>query len=112
MVTICLLIGRFIHQHFALLPPSLYGMLLFALSLSFGNATGLLPEKIFHQPMLVILRFLSFVFVPVSVGVMQYGDLLIKSGVKIFLVGVVTTLCVITLVGWLSKLLLASDLDD
>lgn len=78
-------------------------MLLFALVLSFGNATGLMPEKVFHAPMAIILRFLSFVFVPVSVGVMQYGDLILRSGGKILLVGLVTTFSLMTLVGVLSR---------
>lgn len=111
VVTSCLLLGRYIHQFVALLPPSLYGMLLFALVLSVGNTSGFLPEKLFHAPMAVILRFLSFVFVPVSVGVMQYGDLILKSGGKIILVGVVTTLSLITIVGGLSKILLGDKVD-
>lgn len=106
LVTTCLLLGRVIHQYVAILPPSLYGMLLFALTLSIGNRTQLMTEKLIHQPIAVMLKYLSFIFVPVSVGLMQYGDLLLQHGVKILLVGCVTTLCVITLVAWLSKRLL------
>lgn len=108
VVALCLLSGRLIYQYVTLLPPSLYGMLLFALVLSFGNATGLMPEKVFHAPMAVILRYLSFVFIPVSVGVMQHGDLMLQSGGKILIVGLVTTFSLITLVGMLSRKLLGN----
>ncbi|WP_158971016.1 CidA/LrgA family protein [Paraglaciecola sp. L3A3] len=108
VVALCLMAGRLIHQPLPLLPPSLYGMLLFAIVLTVGNNTGLLPEKVFHQPMAVILRFMSFVFIPVSVGVMQYGDLILSSGGKILLVGLSCTFFMIALVGFLSKKLLAS----
>ena len=111
-VAISLSLGKLIHQYFAILPPSLYGMLIFALFLSVGNATQLMPEKLFHRPMSFVLRYLSFVFVPVSVGVMQYGDLLLQSGVKIILIGSVTTLCVISLVAWLAKRLLHEPSRD
>ncbi|MDU0354312.1 CidA/LrgA family protein [Paraglaciecola aquimarina] len=112
VVASCLTAGRLVNQSFSLLPPSLYGMLIFAIVLSIGNKTGLLPEKLFHAPMAVIIRFMSFVFVPVSVGVMQYGDLLLSSGLEILAVGISVTFSLLAIVGLLSKKLLGDESVD
>lgn len=112
LVTLCLTLGRVVHQYTSVLPPSLYGMLLFSLLLSVGNTTDLMPDKLFVKPMATIMRFISFVFVPVSVGLMQYGDLILESGGKILTVGLITTFCVITLTGWLSRKFLVNNSHD
>ncbi|MCF2948671.1 CidA/LrgA family protein [Paraglaciecola aquimarina] len=112
LVTLCLTLGRVLHQYIPVLPPSLYGMLLFALLLSFGHATQLMPDKLFVKPMATIMRFISFVFVPVSVGLMQYGDLILESGGKILTVGLTTTFSVITLAAWLSQKFLVNVTHD
>ncbi len=111
-VAICLLLGKVLSGMAPLLPASLWGMLCFAIGLTLMDLMGYSLKGLFQQPVNRIVKYLSFVFVPVCVGITQYGELIAQSGGKILLVGVSSTLVTLSVVAWLSKKCLNSSNND
>jgi holin-like protein len=72
------------------LPGNLLGML-FLLALL---ATGLVPLKWVESSASVLIRHLAFFFIPITVGLMGFGELFVDNGVAI-----VITLLVSAVVG-------------
>ncbi|WP_370980565.1 CidA/LrgA family protein [Agaribacterium sp. ZY112] len=107
-IALSLFIGRYINAHFALLPSSLWGMLVFAALL----ATPLLNVKESEQPIAWLMRYMPLVFLPICVGVIEYGALLAEVGWKLVFAGCVSTLLSLLLVARLAKALLPLDRDS
>jgi holin-like protein len=112
VVAVCLVLGKWLNVYAPFLPSSLWGMLCFALGLMVAERFGLSAQALFQQPVQRIVKYLSFVFLPVCVGIIQYGDLIAQSGGKILLVGMSSTLVALSVIAWLSRKWLVTGKDD
>ena len=77
------------------LPGSLTGLVLLAITL----ATGLLPMHFVEQTANALLSEMSLFFIPASVGLILYADLLFQNSVTIILTVLISTLIVLCLTG-------------
>lgn len=93
IIASCLMLGKGCALVFGFLPASLYGMLFFALILSSGKFN----TEAIGSNVAKMLYFMPIVFLPVCIGVMQYGELILSAGWKILLVGVTTSLITLLL---------------
>lgn len=83
------------------LPGNVLGMLLlFALLWS-----GAIPLRLVEDTALLLLRHLAFFFVPIAVGLMNYGGLLRDQGVALLLILIGSAACGIVATGFVSGLL-------
>ena len=94
--------GQFIvtrlHLHF---PGNVAGMLLlFALL-----CTGVVPERFFERSSSLLARHLPFFFVPIAVGVMALGSMVLSDGVPLLLVLVASAAVGLCVAGWLAQAL-------
>ncbi|CAH0539679.1 CidA/LrgA family protein [Vibrio marisflavi] len=80
LIFICLFIGKGIQSLLGVsIPGSIFGMLiLFALL-----ATNVVPLKWVKPGASLFIRYMVFLFVPISVGLMQHFDVLISSALPI-----------------------------
>jgi len=81
------LLGEGFAHLFGLLPGSLWGMLFLFLALRLG-----LPEGAVAPAARVLLRWMPLFFVPVGVGVLAYGELLLSHAAAVALALVLGTL--------------------
>jgi holin-like protein len=92
------LIVRGLHVHF---PGNVAGMLLlFALL-----CTGVVPERLFERSSTLLARHLPFFFVPIAVGLMTLGDMVVSEGLPLLLVLVASAAVGLCLAGWLAQAL-------
>ena len=94
--------GQFIvtrlHVH---LPGNVAGMLLlFALL-----CTGVVPERLFERSSSLLARHLPFFFVPIAVGLMTLGAMVVSKGVPLLLVLVASAAVGLCAAGWLAQAL-------
>ena len=94
--------GQFIvtrlHVHF---PGNVAGMLiLFALL-----CTGVVPERLFERSSSLLARHLPFFFVPIAVGLMTLGSMVVSKGVPLLLVLVASAAVGLCAAGWLAQAL-------
>jgi len=98
-VALCLALGRLLFSAMGGLPASIYGMIIFAVGLRIGVISDLKVGAAVD----FYLKNLTIVFIPVALGIMQYGDLLQSAGWKILLVAILTTVGGMIVVGHLSQ---------
>jgi putative effector of murein hydrolase LrgA (UPF0299 family) len=98
VVAVCLVLGKWLNVYAPFLPSSLWGMLCFALGLMVAERFGLSAQALFQQPVQRIVKYLSFVFLPVCVGIIQYG--------------MSSTLVALSVIAWLSRKWLVTGKDD
>lgn len=81
------------------LPGNLLGML-FLLALL---ATGLVPLQWVESSASVLIRHLGFFFIPITVGLMGFGELFVDNGVAIVITLLVSAVVGIGAVGFSSQ---------
>jgi holin-like protein len=81
------------------LPGNLLGML-FLLALL---ATGLVPLRWVESSASVLIRHLGFFFIPITVGLMGFGELFVDNGVAIVITLLVSAVVGIGAVGFSSQ---------
>lgn len=79
-----------------LMPASIIGMLMLAVALHFGLINPIWVERSAH----LFLRWMSLLFVPIGVGLVEHVSTLQSALVAILLTCVVATLGLLALVGW------------
>lgn len=89
-----LFLGKLIAHLLGGLPGSLYGMLIF-----FGLLqTGIIEAEKMRFFATHFIQYMPIVFLPVCVGVIEYGDIIQTFGIKLLFVGVTATFTTLTLV--------------
>ncbi len=93
-------IGTWIQEALALfIPGSIIGMLLlFSLLL-----TKVIPLKLAEKGSFFILRHMPLLFLPVTVGILQFLDLFSGKGIFIVVITIVSTLVILAIVGLLGE---------
>lgn len=94
-ICLCLLAGKLMAATFGGLPPSLYGMMCFSLTLHLRLFDG---EKI-QQSIGWIIKHMGVCFVPAGVGIINHYDLLRQHGFTLVAIIFVTTFVLLTLTG-------------
>lgn len=83
------------------LPGNVAGMLLlFALLCS-----RIVPVRLFERSSTLLSRHLPFFFVPIAVGLMDFGGMVVSQGWMLLLVLVASAAVGLCLTGWLAQLL-------
>lgn len=94
------LLGRWLQQTFNLfIPGSIIGMLLLFLVL----LTGRFKLAWVEEGAAFLLRHLPLFFIPVTVGIMEYTDLLLGEGFLLVVITIISTLIVMAAAGWTSE---------
>jgi holin-like protein len=104
-ISLSLGLGYALNYLLAGLPPSLYGMIIFALLLHFNLVNS---DKIKDSIKLIISN-MGICFVPAGVGAMNHLPLLKAQGLEIFLMILVTTMLLMAVVGHLAQALLVNN---
>lgn len=91
----CLVLGKLSAYFVPILPGSLYGLMIFSLSLHFRVFDG---EKI-KSTVVWCLKHMGVCFVPAGVGIINHLDLIKQFGLAIVFITFATTLILLTLVG-------------
>lgn len=82
-------------------PGNVAGMLLlFALL-----CTGVVPEHLFARSSALLARHLPFFFVPIAVGLMTLGSIVVSAGLSLLLVLIVSAAVGLCAAGWLAQAL-------
>lgn len=103
LLTVFYIIGRSIQQAFDLfIPGSIIGMLLLFSLLS----TKILPVRFIEQGSAFMLRHMPLLFLPVTVGILQFLDVFAGKGVFIIVIALISTVIVLVIVGLASQVLL------
>lgn len=84
------------------IPGSVFGML----TLFFLLWTGLIKEEWLTLVAGPLLKHLAFFFVPIAVGLMEWGDLFLEKGLLLFLPLVLSALVALLTTGGVVQLLL------
>ena len=95
----CLFLGKIAHWLIGGLPASLYGMLFFTLVLRLGIIDSAKIEGLAT----VSINYMPIIFLPVCVGVMQYWELIQRSGLAIFTAAIFATLMSLMVVAGLAQ---------
>jgi len=99
-IGICLAIGKFIAAEFHGLPGSLYGLILFTMSLHFSVFSA---AKV-QQSISWIISNMGVCFVPSGVGIINHFELIKQHGLTIVTIIFITTFLLLTLVGlWFER---------
>ncbi len=69
------------------IPGSIYGLLI----LFIGLTSGTIKVKWIYAGASLLIRYMAILFVPVSVGIVQYGDLLKTQGIVLTVPNIVST---------------------
>lgn len=77
------------------IPGSVLGMIILFTLLS----TGLIKEQWLSTAAPPLLKHLSFFFIPIAVGLMEWGDLFLEKGYLLFLPLVISTLVALLITG-------------
>jgi holin-like protein len=107
-VSVSLVLGQVLHDLIGGLPGSLYGLLIFALLL----AVKLVDADQIGPVVETYISYMPIVFVPVCVGIIEFGPLFASEGWKMILLGVAAVLLVLSLASMLSQWLLRNDHHD
>lgn len=94
-ISACLLVGYGVHFTVGGLPPSLYGMIIFTISLH----KKLINDKKVATTIHWILKNMGVCFVPAGVGIIEHYDLIKLYGVAMVLITFITTWLLLTFVG-------------
>jgi holin-like protein len=97
-------IGFFIVEHTHLpIPGNVMGMLVLFLLL----CTGVIRLEWIEKASLLLIKHLSFFFIPISVGLMTLGSLFIENGIFLLIALLISTLLGIVVSGKSSQTLLS-----
>ena len=96
------LIGSWLHAHGVPIPGGVLGLLLFFLAL----LTGVLKLGWVERGANLLLRHMVLLFVPLTVGLMEFGPVLRRNGVAILASLFVSFLAVLFTTGLLGRWLL------
>lgn len=108
-IFVFLWIGNFIQQHTGIpFPGSIIGMILLFVSMS----SGLMPVEVIRPSASLILKYMIFFFIPISVGLMNYFDLLLDNMVLIIVCTVGSNLLVTIVLSILLKRFDTKDLEE
>jgi len=97
IIYLCLYAGNAVA---VLLPITIPGSILGMLTLFTLLATQILPVDWVKPGCHLLIRYMALLFVPISVGVMNYTDVLSAQFGPIVVSIVVSTFLVLTIVGW------------
>ncbi|OKY25931.1 MULTISPECIES: CidA/LrgA family protein [Thalassotalea] len=92
----CLFTGYGIHFAIGGLPPSLYGMILFTISLHYR----LIDDKTVANSISWTLKNMGVCFVPAGVGIIEHYDIVKSHGITLVIITFVSTWLLLTFVGW------------
>lgn len=84
------------------IPGSIIGLIL----LFFLLTTGIVKEQWIENGSLLLIRYLPLLFLPVTVGIINFPELFNVKGILLVIVTVVSTCIVMIGTGWISQLLL------
>lgn len=84
------------------IPGSIIGLIL----LFFLLTTGIVKEQWIENGSLLLIRYLPLLFLPVTVGIINFPELFNVKGILLVVVTVVSTCIVMIGTGWISQLLL------
>lgn len=105
-ISTSLLLGKLMHLLLAALPPSLYGMIIYAifLQLNWFNATRVAKTNQWF------VRNMGVCFVPAGIGIVNHFELIKQHGMALIVIIFLSTFILLTLIGYLSeKLLITSN---
>lgn len=97
IIYLCLYAGNAIA---VLLPITIPGSIIGMLTLFALLATQILPVHWVKPGCHLLIRYMALLFVPISVGIMNYTDILSTQFGPIVVSIVVSTFLVLTIVGW------------
>ena len=97
IIYLCLYAGNALSL---LLPVTIPGSILGMLTLFALLATQILPVEWVKPGCHLLIRYMALLFVPISVGVMNYTDVLSAQFGPVVISIVVSTFLVLTIVGW------------
>ncbi len=100
-VSLSLFLGYAIQHWIGGLPASLYGMIIFTLLLHFKICKA---EKV-EQCVTWGIKHMGVCFVPAGIGIINHFQLIKQHGITIVVIIFLTTLLVLTVVGWSFQLL-------
>ncbi|WP_440875674.1 CidA/LrgA family protein [Thalassotalea sp. PLHSN55] len=95
-IMLCLAIGKAIYHYFGGLPGSLYGMIVLNLLLYFQ----LVDQYRIKATIEWVIQNMGVCFVPAGVGIINHFDLVAKHGLAIVSVIFISTMVLITFVGF------------
>lgn len=104
IIIMCLGLGKLINHYIALLPASLYGMLIYCLLLQLR----LVNYDTVSKANLYLIKHMGVFFVPAGVGIVNHLGLIQQHGLAIIAVIFISTFILLTLVGVLAEKLLIS----
>lgn len=84
----------------SLLPITIPGSIIGMLIMFFLLALQILPAKWVNPGCYVLIRYMALLFVPISVGIINYTDVLSAQFGPIVVSVVISTFLVLTIVGW------------
>lgn len=87
------------------IPGSVLGMILLFTLLS----TGIIKEQWLTKVAPPLLKHLSFFFIPIAVGLMEWGDLFLEKGYLLFLPLFISTLVALLITGAVVQFLIISQ---
>ena len=100
ILTVYYLIGNFIVKATGLIiPGSIIGLVLLWLSLYFK----ILPTKFIQEGVSFLLAFLTLFFIPSTVAVINYPELLTKTGVLLMVAVIISTIFTLVVTGKVSQ---------
>lgn len=100
LIIFLMLVGRLVEQWLNLpLPGTVIGMLLLFLGLFINGEIPKELEKLAN----ILLSHLPLLFIPVSVGIMRYFDLIEKQVVLLFLAISSSTFLTLIISGWIME---------
>lgn len=90
------------------IPGSIFGLLLFFL----GLTSGVIRLEWVQFGTSLLLRYMGVLFVPVSVGIMKYSDLLIQQAKALLIPNVISSLLTLVIFALLADRFLSSKSSD
>jgi holin-like protein len=93
----CVVVGRLLAYFIPMLPGSLYGLILFTLTLHFQIFDA---DKI-KNTVIWSIKHMGVCFVPAGVGIINHLDLIKQHGIAIVAITFATTFILLTVVGLL-----------
>lgn len=87
------------------IPGSVLGMIALFILLS----TGIIKEQWLSTVANPLLKHLSFFFIPIAVGLMEWGDLFLEKGYLLFLPLVISTIVALVATGGVVQFLISSQ---
>lgn len=102
VLSIFYMIGEWIQETFHLfIPGSIIGMLLLFTLL----VTKVLPVRFIEQGTHFILQHMPILFLPVTVGTIQFLDLFAGKGILLIVIALMSTIMVFLTSGWMAQIL-------